>query len=109
MDGAAAALHELATCERWAASKVAVASRTNKAAWARSLLRDFEVPGCTGRSIASLLAQAEIFTGDKTAHFANLRSGLGVAYEDMMCLTPTKHGTSWPIVWPGRCSVTQLG
>ena len=45
LDGAAAALHELATHERWRGTKVAAASRTNKARWASALLHEFEVPG----------------------------------------------------------------
>ena len=47
LDGAAAALHELAFHERWRDTKVAAASRTNKPRWARALLQEFGVPGCT--------------------------------------------------------------
>ena len=92
IDGAAAALHELATCEQWADTKVAVASRTNKGRWAQALLHDFVVPGCDGRSIASMLSQSEIYTGEKTRHFASLHEGTGIAYEDMLFFDDSSGG-----------------
>lgn len=39
LDGALAALHELTTSPRWAQTKVAIASRTNKGPWAHALLQ----------------------------------------------------------------------
>ena len=57
---------------------MAVASRTNKAAWAHALLKAFPLPGCADRTIADLLVQSEIYPGDKTRHFAALREGTGV-------------------------------
>ena len=45
LPGAEAALTELVTDEAWRGVKLAVASRTNKAPWARSLLKQFEVAG----------------------------------------------------------------
>ena len=80
-------LHELASHERWRDTKVAAASRTNKPRWARALLQDFGVPGCTGRKLADLIPFQEIYTGSKVAHFKALREvshlaacvGLGLA------------------------------
>ena len=66
LDGAAAALHELAFHERWRDTKVAAASRTNKPRWARALLQEFGVPGCTEaapRKLADLIPFQEIYTG----------------------------------------------
>ena len=63
LDGAAEALHELASHERWRDTKVAAASRTNKPRWARALLQDFGVPGCTERKLADLIPFQEIYTG----------------------------------------------
>ena len=72
LDGAAAALHELATCASVGETKVAVASRTNKARWAELLLQDMEIPGCPGRRVNDLLARSEIYTGDKQRHLSRL-------------------------------------
>ena len=63
LDGAAAALHELAFHERWRDTKVAAASRTNKPRWARALLQEFGVPGCDERKLADLIPFQEIYTG----------------------------------------------
>ena len=50
-------------------TKVAAASRTNKDRWARALLQEFGVPGCTERKLADLIPFQEIYTGNKVAHF----------------------------------------
>ena len=63
LDGAAAALHELASHERWRVTKVAAASRTNKPRWASALLRDFDVPGCGERKLADVIQFQEIYPG----------------------------------------------
>ena len=64
LDGAAAALHELASHERWRDTKVAAASRTNKPRWASALLQEFGVPGCGERKkLADLIPLQEIYPG----------------------------------------------
>jgi len=85
INGAAAALHELAACERWTGVRVAVASRTNKGLWAHQLLSTFEIPGCSGRPLIELLTGGvEIYPGSKLAHFKKLHEETGVAYERML-------------------------
>ena len=92
LDGAAAALHELATCEAWSETKVAVASRTNKARWAELLLQDMEIPGCPGRRVNDLLARSEIYTGDKQRHLSRLHESLGIEYDRMLFFDDAKGG-----------------
>ena len=85
INGAAAALHELAACERWTGVRVAVASRTNKGSWAHKLLSTFEIPGCSGRPLIELLTGGvEIYPGSKLAHFKKLHEETGVAYGRML-------------------------
>eukprot|EP00636_Phaeomonas_parva_P001575 CAMPEP_0118873632 /NCGR_PEP_ID=MMETSP1163-20130328/15362_1 /TAXON_ID=124430 /ORGANISM="Phaeomonas parva, Strain CCMP2877" /LENGTH=306 /DNA_ID=CAMNT_0006808923 /DNA_START=46 /DNA_END=963 /DNA_ORIENTATION=+ len=82
---AAAALKELAECARWSGAKVAVASRTNKANWAYSLLEQFD-------ELRDLVEFTEIFPGDKTRHFQNLQAQSGVGYSDMIFFDDAKGG-----------------
>ena len=104
LDGAAAALHELATCEEWSSTRIAVASRTNKGRWAEQLLRDFACPGVPGTSLANLLAQAEIYPGSKVKHFEALSEGLGVDYGEMLFFDDAADGPY------GNCAaVSKLG
>jgi len=84
LDGAAAALHELATCACWRGASIAVASRTNKGGWARSLLSQFEVPGTPGRKLDVMLSHRQIFTGSKVSHFEALRAESGLDYSEML-------------------------
>ena len=92
VDGAADVLWELATHARWRAAPtaLAVASRTNKGAWARSLLGQFKPDGA--RPLAALLAHTAIFTGDKTAHFEQLRAESGVGFDDMVFFDDARDG-----------------
>ena len=92
VDGAADVLWELATHARWreAPTALAVASRTNKGPWARALLGQFKPDGVT--PLASLLAHTAIFTGDKTAHFEQLRAESGVEFEDMVFFDDARDG-----------------
>ena len=85
IDGAAAALHELATHSRWADTRVAAASRTNKPRWAEALLSDFAVPGVDGeRPLSELVGLRQIYPGSKVAHFEALRRDSGVSYDRML-------------------------
>ena len=108
IDGAAAALYELATCPLWKDTRVAVASRTNKGAWAHQLLSTFEIPGCPGRSIASLLTGGvEIFPGSKVKHFENLKRSTGIGYEEMLFFDDSadgRYGNCAPIAKQGVLS-----
>lgn len=101
LDGAAAALHELATHERWRGTQVAAASRTNKPRWAGALLREFDVPGCSsGRKLAELIPYQEIYPGSKTVHFEELRAATGVAYDEMLFFDDSdggKYGNCEPV------------
>jgi magnesium-dependent phosphatase 1 len=62
--------------------QLAIASRTNKRAWAEQLLRDFTV--ADGVSVGDLMAHVEIYTGSKKKHFAALRDAAGCTYSDML-------------------------
>ena len=102
--GARAALEELATDEAWAETALACASRTNKGPWARQLLRDFTV---AGKSLDELLEYKEIFTGDKVAHFNNLRQKTEVAFGDMLFFDDArdgKYGNCAKVAAMGVCS-----
>jgi magnesium-dependent phosphatase 1 len=70
--------------------RFAVASRTNKVAWAQQLLRDFTIdgPAGLGPSVQSLMGDDEallqIEPGSKKTHFRNLRETTGYAYSEML-------------------------
>ena len=85
LDGAVSILYELATCARWraAGTRVAVASRTNKGNWARSLLQNFQITP-EGGTLIELIRFQEIYTGDKDRHFEALHEKSGVPFEDML-------------------------
>mmetsp|Transcript_10306 Transcript_10306/g.31181 ORF Transcript_10306/g.31181 Transcript_10306/m.31181 type:complete len:678 (-) Transcript_10306:338-2371(-) len=101
LPGAEAALTELVTDEAWRGVKLAVASRTNKAPWARSLLKQFEV---AGRSLDDLFEFQECYPGDKTQHFESLRKRTGVDYADMLFFDDARDGRY------GNCAiVARLG
>ena len=85
------ALVELATCERWrvAGTRVAVASRTRRARWAKALLGEFELPvgpASAPARLADLVAFAEIHNAEKTTHFRALREASNVPFESMLFL-----------------------
>lgn len=69
--------------DRWRDTAAAIASRTNRVAWAEALLAEFRV-GENDRSLSSLLRFREIVPGSKRAHFERLRAATGVAYRDMI-------------------------
>ena len=97
VDGAAAALNELATCDLWRQTKVAVASRTNKAPWAHQLLSEFQI---AGRPIVDMLSHAEIYPGSKTKHFAALHEATGIPFASMIFFDDSadgKYGNCEPI------------
>ena len=108
LDGAAAALKELATDEKWANTKVAVASRTNKGDWARTLLEEFEVPGTNPpMRLAELISYQEIYTGSKVQHFGSLRSRSGIPYDEMLFFDDAlggKYGNCEPVAGLGVCA-----
>lgn len=93
IDGVADILRWLAASE--GRPKLAIASRTQKRAWAKSLLRQIEVmDGLTleklcGGSASSMLrkrgdGRVQIFPGDKQEHMSKLSAATGVAYKDML-------------------------
>ena len=110
LPGAEAALHELATCERWraAGTKVGVASRTNKGAWARSLLTQFEVPGgIDEKTLDDFVSFQQIYTGSKVRHFERLHEASGIAYEDMLFFDDAlggQYGNCMPVAQLGVCA-----
>jgi hypothetical protein len=61
---------------------VAVASRTNKGAWARKLLKEFQIERRDSKAgkitLAELMPYQEIYSSDKTRHFEALRKQTGV-------------------------------
>ena len=89
---AAAALHEIDTCDRWEGTQIAVASRTNQGDWARTLLDAFEVPGDPSRRLADLVAYQEIYTGNKRAHFESLRRRSGLPFGSMLFFDDARGG-----------------
>ncbi|KAJ1620113.1 magnesium-dependent phosphatase-1, partial [Pavlovales sp. CCMP2436] len=113
VDGALQVLHELAASERWLASGmcVAVASKTTKGAWARSLLAQLRVPTTASASpvrLCDLFSHVEIREGSKLAHFENLLDATGIAYEDMLFFDDArggKYGNCEPVSKLGVLSV----
>ena len=105
LDGALEALYEMVTSPRWAGSKIAIASRTNKGPWAHALLKSFDLPTADGsRSLSSCISHAEIYPGSKTRHFERLREESGIAYEDMLFFDDSRSGKY------GNCEpVSQMG
>jgi magnesium-dependent phosphatase 1 len=69
-------------------TKLAIASRTNKGAWAEQLLLEFFVclssDDVTLSPIRDLFHHVEIYTGSKKKHFAALRNAAGCTYSDML-------------------------
>lgn len=66
---------------------VGVASRTNEPEWARALMGLLTVGNVGGGGATTLAAcvhHAEIFPGDKQAHFHRLARASGVAFGDML-------------------------
>eukprot|EP00854_Cymbomonas_tetramitiformis_P013326 gene13326-15745_t len=103
---AAAILQELAEGGEWTASgtRVAIASRTHKKAWAENLLQQFEiVPGMTLHELICNNGKGgliEIRTGSKLDHFRRLQKASGVEYEDMLFFDDAfggKYGNCEPV------------
>lgn len=86
LEGAVQALHELISCPLWADSQIAIASRTNKAAWARALLQSFMLPREGGGStrLSEIVSFAEIYTGSKVRHLERLREQSGLSFDQMI-------------------------
>jgi magnesium-dependent phosphatase 1 len=109
VEGALQVLHELASSERWRRSGVllAVASRTNKPAWARALLARMAIPVAGGEPavpLGSLLSLVEIRAGSKLAHFERLAELSSVAYDEMLFFDDARDGKY------GNCEpVSKLG
>jgi magnesium-dependent phosphatase 1 len=112
-DGALQVLHELASAPAWRASGVAiaVASRTNKGAWARALLSQFQIPAARGEPavrLSSLIDHVEIREGSKLVHFEALRAASGVPYAEMLFFDDARggpHGNCEPVSRLGVVSV----
>ena len=86
-DDARRVLVELAHADRWQHAQIAIASRTNKGRWARSLLQQFKIGRVT---LHELIPYKEIYSSSKTKHFAALHAQTGVAYEDMLFFDDAK-------------------
>ena len=65
-------------------TKFAIASRTKSGEWAHNLLDQF--------GIRDKFDYVEIYTGDKKAHFANLKSQSGIDYQDMLFFDDSRDG-----------------
>jgi magnesium-dependent phosphatase 1 len=69
-------------------TKLAIASRTSKGAWAEQLLMEFFVclssDDVTLSPIRDLFHHVEIYTGSKKKHFAALKNAAGCTYSDML-------------------------
>jgi len=88
---------------RWTANgtRVAIASRTHKTAWARSLLQQFEVsPGLTIQDLVGRQDLIIIQQGSKLEHFKRLRQTTGLDYTDMLFFDDAltgKYGNCEPV------------
>jgi len=65
-------------------TKIAVASRTHRGQWARTLLTMFEVSEDGARTLADCIAYVDIASGSKKKHFERLRAAADVDYADML-------------------------
>jgi magnesium-dependent phosphatase 1 len=73
------------THEAFSGTKIAVASRTHRGQWARTLMSMFDIADDGGaRSLAQCVSFVDVASGTKKAHFARLREASGVEYEDML-------------------------
>eukprot|EP00466_Bigelowiella_natans_P011417 jgi/Bigna1/89700/estExt_fgenesh1_pg.C_540023 len=81
-EGTRAALHELATEEKWKGTKAACASRTHDTYWAHLLLTQFEV--ADGLHMADLFTYKEIYPGSKVKHFNKIREDSGIDFSEMI-------------------------
>ncbi|KAJ8602534.1 hypothetical protein CTAYLR_008338 [Chrysophaeum taylorii] len=87
--------------------QVAIASRTSRASWARSLLREIVVKdGVTLEDLCGLRVQ--IYPGDKSEHFRKIRETTGVGFEDMVFFDDAlegRYGNCRPIAALGVLAV----
>eukprot|EP00620_Florenciella_sp_RCC1587_P001629 CAMPEP_0182600254 /NCGR_PEP_ID=MMETSP1324-20130603/90892_1 /TAXON_ID=236786 /ORGANISM="Florenciella sp., Strain RCC1587" /LENGTH=298 /DNA_ID=CAMNT_0024818163 /DNA_START=67 /DNA_END=963 /DNA_ORIENTATION=+ len=90
-EGGRAVLEALATDERFVASgcKLAVASRNTKGPWAEQLLKDFEIQS---KSLDERIMFKEIYQGEKTKHFSELKTKSGIEYNDMIFFDDALNG-----------------
>ena len=97
------ALKMIHTHEAFEGTRVAVASRTNRAQWAREAMKlQVIAPGVTLQDVAGDLA--EIYPGSKRKHLASLREKTGVPTTACVSST-TKASTSrrWRSSGSHRC------
>ena len=75
--------------------ELAIASRTNKYAWAHSLLSQFQIPTSKGDKISldELFPSShiQIVKGSKMHHFQQLKEQTGIAYRDMLFFDDDYH------------------
>ena len=87
-DAAYVALHELAFCDVWKDTHVAVASRSNRPAWATQLLPNVILEEGDGskatKRLSDIISCTEIYPGSKIKHFGRIKQQTGAAYPDMV-------------------------
>lgn len=88
-DGAQTIVHDLARNPGWEGTSFAIASRTNKADWAETLLRKFEA--CSGTSLSTLFPHKQIVTGSKRKHFENLKAKTNIPFSEMIFYDDDMH------------------
>ena len=98
--GARSVLESLRTDPEWSSTKLAIASRTQSGEWARDLLEQF--------GIADMFHYTQIFSGDKQAHFSNLKIQSGIPFDEMLFFDDNrdgKYGNCVPVSEMGVLSV----
>mmetsp|Transcript_30072 Transcript_30072/g.39585 ORF Transcript_30072/g.39585 Transcript_30072/m.39585 type:complete len:250 (-) Transcript_30072:285-1034(-) len=75
-------LHTILDSPAFLNSKLAIASRTTKTAWARDVLDLMELP--CGRKLGDVFPYKRIYPGSKTSHFKKLRKESKVDYSEML-------------------------
>jgi magnesium-dependent phosphatase 1 len=92
VDGAFEALHEITSHPLWKDTQLGIASRTGQGQWAHDLLTQFKL--LNGQSIMSQIPNGavQIFRGDKTKHFENLRQNTGISFDDMLFFDDARDG-----------------
>ena len=65
-------------------TKIAVASRTHRGQWARTLMSMFDITDDPSRSLAQCVTFVDIASGTKKKHFERLRDASRVDYRDML-------------------------
>lgn len=86
--------------EEWKDTKFAVASRTKSGPWAEHLLNQFE--------LTNLFHYIEIFPGDKTKHFLNLKEKSGISFNEMLFFDDSRDGKYGNCVPVGQMGVMSV-